>query len=519
MECRRLKTELKNIMAGSYLQILTIYIILSILVSFGIIYFRIINFGILALITGIAGICYIKEKHNLHLPAVILVVPAVYLLLTRLITYLSSPVPPGYDPGIYRFIFNIYFSALPQLPVQQESWIAAGYPPGLFILADLLHLFGISSDFLIFQGYLMLQFIMIAAIYAVAKQHYGKEAGIIAALLFSVSVPQFTAFWHMYYKNLLAMPLFLIALYLYEARRYAPFALVAGFVGGVHRPTFLLLLLAVSAHAAISGRVKKRLAYLLAGVAIALGYYAGTYREAILPLLQPLVEARIGPGTFFGATAYEMFAIGYLPFGILGILMALLRKKISVITLWVLANAVIVYLKLAFYNRLIIQLDAGILIFASAGFLYLLRTSRRTGALVLLLLSISSGWMVLSRAISTEPLLSQDEFAAVLALRNTEENAMVMSTTSHYSPWLLGYSGRRVIAPGLFGEDRWSVEDWRRFWSTKNSTRAAEMLRIYRKPLYIYTGPHTPGTLNKFKGECFEVFYRNEASVIYRFVC
>ena len=78
-----------------------------------------------------------------------------------------------------------------------------------------------------------------------------------------------------------------------------------------------------------------------------------------------------------------------------------------------------------------------------------------------------------------------------------------MATHSYYSPWVLGYSGRKTIAPGLFEYNKWDVKQWQEFWKSENVT---EMLKDYERPLYIYVG--TIGNINttKFNNECFEEY-------------
>ena len=91
-------------------------------------------------------------------------------------------------------------------------------------------------------------------------------------------------------------------------------------------------------------------------------------------------------------------------------------------------------------------------------------------------------------------------------MQNTENDAFVMATHSYYSPWVLGYSERKTIAPGLFEYNKWDVKQWREFWSS-DAEKAIEMLNDYERPLYIHSGS-VKGTMNltKFEDECFEEF-------------
>jgi len=513
--------EIKEIMAGAYLQILAVYTVVTLLVCSGFAYLSMPNFGIFGLITGMFGLFYVKERYNVRIPLWILILSAGFVAVTRLQPYSGNSIPLGYDPGIYRYIFERYFSTLPGLPVKLEEWINAGYPPGLFVFGDILHITGAGVDDIIKFGQVLMQIMLIPAVYAVSKQQFGRDVAAVSTLLFSASLPQFMVFWHSYYKNMLGMILMLSAIYLYESRRYLPAAILAGFLGGVHRPTFMILVLSLLIHSLVTRRGIVALATPVASGLITLTFYLETYREALLQLIGPLVKTQIGGGTFLSLKAYEMVAVGYLPFGVLGFAYTLLRmKKVSVVSVWFALSAAIVYFKIAFYNRFIIHFDMAMLIFAAYGFILLMRSNRAVGIAAFALLVGSSAWMVHVKADSAEPLISPSEMAAIEALKSTEADAVVVSTSSHYSPWLLGYSGRRVVAPGLFEYDRWSIDEWREFWSTANGSKAAEMLSVYEKPLYLYVGRHSPINLRKFNSECFEVFYSDgNGTAIYRLLC
>jgi len=516
----KLLKEVSEILANAYPQILIIYIIAVYLAYSGHIYVGMLNFELFALILGILGVLYVKNRHEIHIPPWILIIPTIFMLITRISPYIKNNIPLGYDPGIYKYIFDIYFYNLPYLPLKLESWINVGYPPGLFIFGDLIHIAGVSSTDIIKFGQIILQIMLIPAVYATTKNQFGKNAAIISTFLVSASLPQFMVFWHSYYKNMLGIILMLSSIYLYDSKRYIPSAILAGFLGGVHRPTFMILLTSILIHSIITRRVMPFITAIVATF-ISFIFYLNTYKNAIFQIIIQLTKAQIGGGTFLNIKIYESVAIGYLPFGILGFIYYIAKiKKISPISIWLILTTFIVYFKVIFYNRFIIHFDMAILIFASFGFSLLMKTNKRIGTIALILLVGSSAWMVYSKSSVAEPLISQSELKSIEYLKKTESNAFVISTSSHYSPWLLGYSNRKVIAPGLFEYDKWDIDEWKEFWNTDNSLKAVEMLSIYEKPLYIYVGKYSPVNIKKFDSECFNVFYSdNKSTTIYKLIC
>lgn len=59
------------------------------------------------------------------------------------------------------------------------------------------------------------------------------------------------------------------------------------------------------------------------------------------------------------------------------------------------------------------------------------------------------------------------------------ENATILSTHKGYTPWLLGYSKRRILAPGLLENQIWNEEKWNQFYYQANDTiTRAEVAKI-----------------------------------------
>ena len=164
------------------------------------------------------------------------------------------------------------------------------------------------------------------------------------------------------------------------------------------------------------------------------------------------------------------------------------------------------------------MLDIGLIIAAAIGFALLIQNKKRLGAIVTVVLLLSAGILTVQESLNATPLISEGELETIQHLHNTEENAYVMSTTSLYSPYVLGYSERKTIAPGLFAANKHEQPEWETFWTTKDIKEIKSFLDEYEKPLYIFMGKQQPDNLKQFD-QCFTTYYNQDNNKIYKYTC
>ena len=164
------------------------------------------------------------------------------------------------------------------------------------------------------------------------------------------------------------------------------------------------------------------------------------------------------------------------------------------------------------------MLDIGLIIAAAIGFALLIQNKRKLGTAITIVLLLSAGILTTQEALNAKPLISEGEMEAIESLQTTEENAYVMSTTSLYSPYVLGYSERKTIAPGLFAANKHEQPEWETFWRTKEIEEIKGFLNEYEKPLYIFIGKQQPDNLKQFD-QCFTTYYNQEENKVYKYVC
>jgi hypothetical protein len=506
-----MKTTLNN----TFYQLIALYAITILLISLGLFWKYSLQFHIAAIIIAILGISTIKTnklKINKKLHIILLILAILFLLTIRIIPYLNNQIPLGYDAGIYKY----------GIENQHEDWVKASLTPGFLYLTNILNQF-LTSDTILTIIFILLNLTLALAIYLTTKEYTNKTTAIIAILLYATSLIQFKVFTYLYYKNIIGLTTLLLSFYFYKKKKRIPFIITAALTGAFHRPTFFILALSYLALAIKDYKNIKT--HIINGISILILtaiFYIGFFQHSILPLIQPVTESFISPGqspgTFIDFFTYQYSVLAYLPLAILGLFSLIKNKQLNLIFFYTILTAIIVYFQFFFFNRFIIMLDIGLIITAAIGFSLLIQNKKKLGTIITMLLLISAAYVTINESINSKPLISDQELQAIEYLQNTENNSYVMATTSLYSPYVLGYSGRKTIAPGLFDYNKHEQSEWTIFWTTKDIKEVKSFLNEYKKPLYIFIGKQQPDNIKKFK-ECFTIYYQENENKIYQYTC
>ncbi len=510
---------IKSIIRKSFLQLLAVYTILVMLSLLGVIPRFILHFEIFAVILAVMAVVSIKKGKQVKIPKYWLVAAIALVLFFRIIPYIDNTIPLGYDPGIYKYAIDN--------PLSQEEWMKEAFEPGFLLIASFLKYTGFSTYSILTSVLIFFEVVLGLMIYFVTKKFFNAQSGILAFLLYAVSLTQFKAFAFCYYKQVLGLILLLVSVYFLKMKEekasLSHFILLmvsASFLGAVHRPTFLIFGLVFVVYVVKKLCVVKSfkdfglnaLLGLLILVSVFL-FYIGRIKEALLAFVFPVITGNMGSGTFLNFTEYQMVSVIYLPFSLLGLFHLAKKKDFNLLFLWFLVNGAIVFLKLFFYNRYIVSLDVVMIIFAGYGFYLLIRGNNKLGACITILLVVLASSLVFLEAMASKPMIAEEELDIIISLKNTTEaQAFLMSTDSYYSPWLQGYSGRRVIAPGLFDYDNWTRDEWGLFW---NSTNVSELLGRYEKPLYLFAGREQFFNFEIVNAACLSTFLVRNNTFIY----
>ncbi len=518
---------IKDILKSSFWQLFVVYVIAVTLVYLNIIPDYSVQFVYFALVIASFGYFALEKREDTKKIAWYLyLIPFLIIITSRVIPYLHNSVPLGYDPGLYKFIFESYAHHKPL-----EQWVISGFPPGLAIIVLPFYWLGFSSNFILIHLLILFDLFLGVCIYLATSEWFSKRSAFFAVLIYAISFTQFLTFWFNYYKNIVGLCLLLLAFYSYRHRfkkKYLSpllFVFFGSLLGGTHRPTFLIFGLTFFIYTLagfILTKDLKKLRYnILIGILIIIGsslFYIGHFNTAILPGAKGVIKANIGSGTFIDFNTYRYYALPYLPFGLLGVLYLIKKKDFTnFFLIWFIVNIFIVGFSLIFYNRFIIHLDIVMIILAGLSFNILISTKKKLAIALLLLLVGSGVYFVVSSSIKAKPLINQNELDEIKAINNyVKPDDYVMSTDRFYSPWLKGYVNAKIIAPGLFDEKSWDKQGWIIFWSSTNMSLINNMVSSLPQPLYIFLGKRSRFNKQKFfNNSCYEQI----TPQLVRFVC
>ena len=474
--------------------LILIYLILVVLSSFKVLPQNILIFGIAALIVSFLLILSRREGKEIKLSNSFLILAFLLIFLTRAIPYISNDIPIGYDAGIYKYSIENKIDA---------DWEKSTFEPVFNLLMKTLNLIFPSTFILIFF-LILFELLTGFSIYITVKEYFDKNTAILSTLLYSLSIIQFKAFTFLYYKNIIALSLLLLTFYFLKKTNYKAFTITAIILAGIHRPTFLIFAFSFLFHTFfnINKNFKKNF---ISGIIIIIGsllLYIDKLKTTIVPGLTETFD--IGAGTFINLLTYKALILIYIPFLALGLYYIFQNKKYNILFIWFLINFFIVVFRLFFFNRYIIMLDLIAVIIIAIGLLEIVKDDRKIGILSILIIFFFLSYNVFGEALTVKPLISEQELNEIKELQKTEDEAFVMVTHKNYSPWILGYSERKTIAPGLFEYNKWNLQQWQDFWQS-DSEKAKEMLKDYERPLYIHAGNIRTGmNMTKFEDSCFE---------------
>jgi len=449
---------------------------------------------------------------------VLLLIAGATLIVSRILPFLRyGEVPLGYDTGFYLSSvdgsLDGIITGIGHRTVRALIWL----PLVWLGIPKIVYLHGL---------YVLAQVLIAGALYAFVRTittHSRLAYGATAAFLFAVSIPQFFVYWWMYYQTELAIA-FLLAMLTLLTRRSFLALLVGGFGAALHPATSLPFAVALVVFLIIQllrSLVRLRpldrdsgfllflavLATLIAGQFFGeIDAFARAYLRATTltygwllndyPIhLQPQMS-----GLYVTLPVVHLASFYLLPFVCLSIVLFVFRTLSSddrtrrQFLFLIIYGAVLLTLNVMgviYANRYLIYLDLVLIVIASPALIRFMRhlPRDRMGSVVVVLLFaglLFHGGRIVAKQ---EAHITPAELAEVKAIGTQAElDAYAMTTISHYTPWLLAFSGRATIDPGYLQYNQWSYAQWQEFWSGKSDVRRHELLRYYRRPIYVFVG-------------------------------
>jgi hypothetical protein len=504
---------MKQILKNSFYQLTGIYILAVLLISLNLFWKFTLHFEIFAVILAVLGISIIKKekfnelKLNKRLHYTLLIIGVLLIIGFRVIPYIANSIPLGYDAGIYKFGIESSIT----------DWSKGTFTPGFLYLTKFLNQI-FSTQSILTWIFILFNLLLGTSIYFFCKEQFNKNVGIIAFLLYTVSIIQFKVFTFMYYKNIIALSTLLWSLYFFKREKRVWFILFGALTGILHRPTFYIFGLSYLFYTIVDYKNLKT--NILNGISIlvltSIGYI-GFFKQAVFPLFAPVlgsfIQTGTASGTFINFFTYQFSTLAYLPFAMIGFFSLVKKKKFNILFFWTLITTIIIYFKFFFFNRFIIHLDIALIILASLGFYIIIQNKKKFGILLLVVMLFSAGFVTLNESRNTSPLISQEQLNLIQQLKNTPENASVMAISSEYSPYIIAYSGRKTIAPGLFEENKWNKAQWNEFWETEDQEQTKELMNSYQKPIYLFAGA------KDYNNPCFQTYLEQDNNKILEYIC
>lgn len=391
----------------------------------------------------------------------------VVYFLSRLIPTFSSPVPVGYDPGLYLYLWHHDLSI---------SWLRTVYPPFIFYLGKFLNIFTSPENYLIPISFAF------AALLFLSVYLYTKNKWTI--FLLSTSAIQYRLWWWYYIKNVLGLSFVFFYLY-FDQKKSKLRYLFPLFLPLLHQPTAIILFLILA--------FKKDFKSLAVFAASFTAYYLSNYSLTVASYL-PGVLSNIGSasGTFYSLPLSLLLMLPYLPLTFFSL------RQNKLISAMFLICFFIPFIGFFLSNRFIPFFDIFAIVLAG----YTLEKIKNKIFKIPYAIFLVAFIFVFVLKTSA-PLINSDEFAEIKLLNTTPVESYILVTDNEYTPWVYGYSNRKPITPGLGEYDIfWSNSEWNQFWSGQGQ---AELLKKLPQPLFIWSGDKSARNFVGV-GECFTRF-------------
>lgn len=426
----------------------------------------------------------------------------IYLILIiyfifRIYPYLLSPVPLGYDVGLYLYLWkqfqNISILKFTDLP----SWIVQVYPPLLPIVGKFLSYF-VNPEYFLIPISFVIAGLLFLSIYLYTKNLW-------TVLLLSISAIQYKFWWWYYIKNILATSFIFFYLYFDQKKSKIKYIFPV-LLPWLHQPTAIIFFIILILHKNI-----KTIILFLLSFAI---YYLPNYQNTILPFLQVTVTT-VGQesGTFYNLDEAVKLMWPYLLLAIYGIYLSYKNKRNFVVVVMAVISLLIPLFGLFLSRRFIPFFDLFVIILAGYGAKNIFVKRKLWAGLYIFLLLIFGINFVYK---NSEALIFSDEYIEIKLLGESKKDSFVLVADNEYTPWIYGYSDRKAIAPG-FGEYDiyWSNDEWNQFWLSNNRETEIQLLNKLPKPLYIYLGDRQRQIKFRPEGKCYQRYSWH----VWEFVC
>ncbi len=421
--------------------------------------------------------------HNRQLIYLLGALSGIALIIKLIPLVRFGPFAFGHDSGFYRRYLIEPIVSFPNTPVP-------GLDHTIFvprIVLDIVRFLIRQPDIALYGTYLFFSIVGIFCVWYFASHYLSKKATLYAVSLYILSGIQFIAYGNFFFKETVALPLFLLTLLCLEKERYG-WATILGILVVLTHQTTSIMLICIGGIGFICKVIVDRtipIKYIFSGTAILASYL----------FLHPHIAQKIASppvGIFLAQTEYLLWSIPLMLLALLGIRrFYTLAKHNPILIAALIVPFAFAALHLPFYNRIYAFMDLFLIIPASLGieiiadFISVYAKTLLIPALCGVLIAISVPLIYLE--ITKTPLLDPAIQEALTSLSSLPEGSAVI-TSPTLLPWVRGWSLASVYAPGNLKEPH-LMSDWEQYWAHQNPQFEKGFLATFPRPLYVFVRP------------------------------
>jgi len=416
----------------------------------------------------------------------LMIFTVVILIAIRSFPYvLHGPFGFGYDTGIYKKTFEdlTTFSDI----FESQIYIL---PAFLAYIFNILHL---PLDFLLYHAYILFSILIAWPLYLLTKEFFGKLAGLIAVAIFTISYVQVFTSEYYFFKSMLGA-VFLLFGFLYYIKKSNWFYLFAVLLLFTQLPQLLVLAVGTGISAMVN--FKKDLRFNMKGIiliAVSIIILMIVVPHHLINAFNVVYHALTGSGGFDPHQSGSFIPLGeflerewfFFVLGLGGFIATIKRKDLFPLQITSAFLLIIVFFELFFERRYVILLSLFFIPYAgyflAKCYEYFLEKYKIVAkrAAVLIFLAVMVGSTIYHYS-TTYPAINTQEAWAIDIISKKTDSDFVMVTSSYYAPWLYGFSGKAVLAPGMFIKI-WNLNAWLKYMEGSDVDRAYMLIKIANK--------------------------------------
>ena len=425
-----------------------------------------------------------------------LILPIALFFASRLLPFaMYGEHPLGYDTGFYK-------QRISQERERQKAdsgLFFFGKPTGSETATRILIALGLNDNGILYWFYILVGFLIGVMVYVLSKLYFGESAAFFSGMVYSVSFVQFLFYWNFFWKNSVALFFALLAFYLIERnRRHGYMASIPCifFVFVTHRTTSFVLFITLAVYVLLKKNIRAARFFLLVCfmVGLVVWYERGAavllWQQILLVLATQHDFFSLKEGIFIDSKQFlgGTHAFMYLPFGILTAIDLIQKRKINLTLVFGMVAATLVVVQFLFYKRIVVFFDLALIIFFGHSFRVFFEkisvrslTNRCLFPFAFFVFFVTIFFL---SVVDQQPLVYRDEMRKIEQLQKIEPGLRVFTDNSYYTPWLYGFSGHKIIAPG-WGDAPWTREIWERYWAAEGEEKK-RMLADFNPPFILY---------------------------------